>query len=78
MSTELEVVADFGDQCGECPVWDNEEALLYWTDLMSHRFYRYERNRGVAQIIRERLQVKGFRLNQSGSFVIANAQGVWL
>ena len=41
--TTMEVIADYQDVCGECPVWDPETGTLYWTDNSGHRFYRYRR-----------------------------------
>ena len=77
-NTEVELLADFGDQCGECPVWDPSDGVIYWTDLMGHRFYRYDRGKNAARVVREHLQITGFRRDQSGGFVIANKSGVWL
>ena len=71
------VIADYGDLCGECPVWDGAGSL-FWTDIDGRRFYRYQPASGKHQIVHEGLQINGFRLNQPGGFVITNAMGVWL
>jgi sugar lactone lactonase YvrE len=38
----IEIIADYGDLCGECPVWDEVTNALYWVDAVGKRFYRYE------------------------------------
>ena len=74
---ELAVIADYEDLCGECPVWDGAGSL-FWTDIAGCRFYRYQQSSGQHEIVRQGLQINGFRLNQSGGFVITNSGGVWL
>ena len=32
---ELKVIADYGDLCGEGPLWDFRSNQLYWTDITS-------------------------------------------
>ncbi len=75
--SEVAVIADYGDLCGECPVWDGAGSL-FWTDIAGCRFYRYHQSSGRHEIVREGLQINGFRLNRPGGFVITNAGGVWL
>ncbi len=73
-----EVVADYNDQCGECPVWDESTVSLYWTDGLSNRFYLYDSRSGKSRVVNNRLEIKGFRLNASGGFVVTNSVGIWL
>src|SRR5437762_9484235 len=37
----IEIVADYGDLCGEGPLWDDQKQILYWTDIDGKKFYRY-------------------------------------
>jgi D-xylonolactonase len=74
---KLSVIADYGDLCGECPVWD-PAGTLFWTDIAGCRFYRYQPSSGRHEIVHEGLQINGFRLNRPGGFVITNSQGIWL
>lgn len=76
--TEISILADFGDLCGECPVWDDRAACLFWTDIAGSRFYRYRPSVNRAEILWEGLPISGFRLNHPGGFVITNSQGIWL
>jgi D-xylono/L-arabinono-1,4-lactonase len=75
--SDLIVIADYGDLCGECPVWDGSGSL-FWTDIAGRRFYRYHQPSGRHEILHEGLQINGFRLNASGGFVITNTDGAWL
>ena len=76
--SEVEIIADYGDLCGECPVWDASTLCLYWTDLSGSRFYRYDRATNRSVVVSTGFQVSGFRLNRAGGFVVANNEGVWL
>ena len=74
----MEVIADYQDLCGECPVWDPETGTLYWTDNSGHRFYRYRPATGVHEVLDDKLEICGFRLNEGGGFTIINSGGIWL
>ena len=75
---EIRVLADYGDQCGEGPLWESREQALYWTDLSRRRFYRYRWSERRAEIVSERLQVSGFAFNEPGGLVVTNVEGIWL
>ena len=74
----MEVIADYQDLCGECPVWDPLTSSLYWTDNTGNRFYYYQPATGVHKILKESFQVCGFRMNAGGGFTLINHSGVWL
>jgi sugar lactone lactonase YvrE len=74
----MEVIADYQDLCGECPVWDSATATLYWTDCVGQRFYRHRPQLGMHGVMKRGLEINGFRLNESGGFVITNNSGIWL
>ena len=74
----IEQVADFGDLCGESPVWDHAAQILYWTDCGGRRFLQYDARRNHAQILQTDLDINGFRRNRRGGYAIANNSGVWL
>jgi len=73
----MEVIADYQDLCGECPVWDPRTATLYWTDNSGNRLYRYRPATGKHEIILEKFQVCGFRMDAGGGFTLINHGGVW-
>jgi sugar lactone lactonase YvrE len=74
----MEVVADYGDLCGECPVWDKSARRLYWTDIQGRRFYRFDADHYQHAVVKTGMEICGFRLNEPDGFVITNSEGVWL
>ncbi len=75
---ELSVIADYGDLCGEGPIWDARTSRLYWTDALGCKFYCYDEPAKTHRIVKEGLEIFGFALNQPGGFVITNKEGIWL
>ena len=75
---QIEVIADYGDLCGEGPLWNTAEQALYWTDLARRRFYRYNFSQRRSEIVSEHMQVSASAFNQPGGFVITNVTGIWL
>jgi sugar lactone lactonase YvrE len=75
--SDLTVIADFGDLCGECPVWDADREALYWIDSTGLKFSQYDWRARKHILIREGLSINGFRIHSSGAFVLTNNQGVW-
>jgi sugar lactone lactonase YvrE len=76
--SQIRVVANYGDLCGEGPVWDAETGCLYWTDIDGHRFYRYHHATNHHELIKQGLEIAGYCINQPSGFVIANSHGIWL
>src|SRR5208283_2921842 len=74
----IKVVADYGDLCGEGPLWDPENGCLYWTDIEGQRFYRYHQASDKHEMVKQGLEISGFCLNRRGGLVIANSRGIWL
>ncbi len=74
----VEVIADYGDLCGECPVWDETTNALYWVDAVGQRFYQYEPRIRKHHIVWEGVEIYGFRRNRKGGFIITNPSGIWL
>ena len=72
------IVADYGDLCGEGPLWDNSCSTLYWTDITGLKFYRYQPSIARHELLYQGSEISGFALNQSGGFVVTNTQGIWL
>jgi sugar lactone lactonase YvrE len=76
--SELTVIADYGDLCGEGPLWDHESKILYWTDQTGLKLYRYDPASSKHEIIKEGQEICGFALNRRGGFVLTNTAGIWL
>jgi D-xylono/L-arabinono-1,4-lactonase len=75
---QLHIIADYGDLCGENPLWDARTGIFYWTDCVGLRFYRYDPTSGKHEVLKEGLEINGAALNQPGGFVICNNNGFWL
>jgi sugar lactone lactonase YvrE len=74
----IEVVADYGNQCGEGPLWDDEKQILHWTDIDGKKFYRYLWNERRHELVHDGFQINGFSMQQAGGHLVTNSQGVWL
>jgi D-xylonolactonase len=75
---ELKVIADYGDLCGESPVWDPDARSLYWIDNVGLRVYRYDWDLNKHQIVKQDIEINGCALNASGGFTVVNNSGIWL
>lgn len=75
---DLTVIADYGDLCGEGPIWDARLGNLYWTDCVGLKFYRYHPASGVHEMVKHDLEINGCALGRRGDFVITNNSGIWL
>src|SRR5437660_3397549 len=74
----IEVVADYGDLCGEGPLWDERKQILYWTDIDGKKFYRFLWNERRHELVHDGFQVNGTCMQEGGGFVVTNSSGVWL
>ena len=76
--SELTVLADYGDLCGEGPLFDRRTNTLYWTDITGKRFYRLDWATCKHELLQSGFEVGGYAFQESGGFVVANSQGIWL
>lgn len=74
----IEIVADYGDLCGEGPLWDDRKQILYWTDIDGKKFYRYLWNQRRHELLHDGFQVNGSTMQENGGFVVTNSSGIWL
>lgn len=74
----IDVLADYGDQCGECPIWDPAGQDLYWTDITGRRFLKWSFSKRLAEVVGRGFEVAGFALRKQGGFAVTNSQGIWL
>jgi D-xylonolactonase len=75
---QLDVIADYGELCGEGPIWDVKNSRLYWTDITGQKFYCYDWAAKTHHVVKEGFEISGAAINQGGGFVISNTTGVWL
>jgi len=74
----IDVVADYGDLCGEGPLWDDAKQILYWTDIDGKKTYRFLWNERRHELFHDGFQVNGWCMQQTGGFVVTNSSGIWL
>lgn len=74
---ELAVVADYGDLCGEAPLWDAESQTLYWSDCVGLKVYRYHPGSARHELLKSGIEANGLVLDSQGGFVITNNSGIW-
>src|SRR5712692_9904398 len=48
------------------------------TDCSGCRFYRYDPRTGKHEVLKQGVEIMGYRLNRSGGYVITNNTGIWL
>lgn len=78
MNIDLTVIADYQDRCGEGPLWDDRNNVLYWTDLAGARCYRYDWTEGIPSVLNEGLEIRGFALHgDAQGLLFTNSKGVW-
>ena len=75
---QIRPIADYGDICGEGPLWNAHQQALYWTDLARKRFYRYDWRARRHEIVSEAMQVSGYAFNRAGGLLVTNVEGIWL
>jgi D-xylono/L-arabinono-1,4-lactonase len=78
MSEPIKAIVDYGNLCGEGPVWSADEQILYWTDITGKQFFCYRGKDGSHQRLAEGFEVRGFCLQDGGGYLVVNTQGIWL
>ncbi|HEY3237470.1 MAG TPA: SMP-30/gluconolactonase/LRE family protein [Polyangiaceae bacterium] len=74
-TTNLEIVADQGDLCGEGPLWDPVDQRLYWTDAAAKAVHVLDRSNGAVRLLTSEVQVSAIALHADGGLLFAGGQG---
>ena len=79
MASNIEVVADDNNLCGEAPIWDPVQKRLLWVDNEACLVFQLAPSTGDKQVISRGLMVGGIALNQDRRLVFGGATGlhVW-
>ncbi|MBI5091091.1 MAG: SMP-30/gluconolactonase/LRE family protein [Candidatus Hydrogenedentes bacterium] len=72
---EPELIADYGCECGEGPLWHSGERKLYWTDIPRGRLYRYDPATGAHEQCYEGDVIGGFTIQSDGALLLFMARG---
>jgi len=75
---KYDVISDVPYRCGECPMWDAENQLFLWSDMLAGELFEYDPATGKVRKFAEGKNVSGFTLNQPGGLVCATHQGLYL
>ncbi len=70
-----ELIAQYDCKCGEGPMWHPKEKCLYWTDIETSRFFRYDPATGKHGMIYSGRQVGGYTLQADGSLLLFMDRG---
>ncbi len=71
-----ELIADYGCQTGEGPLWHPMEQRLYWVDIPAGRLFRYEPATGHhEQCFQAPEAIGGFTVQADGSLLLFMARG---
>jgi sugar lactone lactonase YvrE len=62
-------------QAGECPVWNEEEQAIYWTDVLDERIHRFYPETGMHDTFNMDVSVSGIGLRSRGGLVLATWKG---
>jgi D-xylono/L-arabinono-1,4-lactonase len=69
------VIADTHCHNAECPIWDEEQQYLYWTDIPRGRLYRYEFMGQTYKEIHRGMPIGGLCLQRDGALLLFRAHG---
>lgn len=74
-----EVIADYGCDTAECPVWDPDAGVLYWLDIYLGQVYASDPIRETTELIHEHPgEIGGLTLQVDGSLLLFGEQGrIW-
>ena len=72
----VRTLIDDGNHCGEAPLWDATQQILYWTDCAG-KFFSYDWKTRSRDVVLENFEVTGCALDQSGGLTLVNNSGVW-
>jgi len=78
MAADVRIVANYGDLCGEGPLWDRGSEILYWTDAVGQRFHSFAPRKDRYTQLASNFEVCGFAFQEEGGFVVVNGSGIWL
>jgi sugar lactone lactonase YvrE len=66
-TTQLEVIADDNNLCGEGPIWDAARERLLWNDMNRALVYQFDWASQARTLISDGLMVAGIALSEGGS-----------
>lgn len=78
MQTNIEIIANDNNICGESPRWDAAQGRLLWVDNVPGTIFEHRSATGKASVLARNLAVCGIACNHDGRLVIAGSKGIFL
>jgi sugar lactone lactonase YvrE len=75
---KYDVISNVPYRCGECPMWDADNQLFLWSDMLAGELFEYNPATGKVRRFAQGHNVSGFTLNAPGGLVCATHQGLYL
>jgi sugar lactone lactonase YvrE len=75
--TSVQIIANTGDLCGECPLWAASSQSLYWTDIAGRKVFHLAWPSGRHSMVLEDFEISGLALHAGGGFIAVNSSGLW-
>ncbi|WP_251342822.1 SMP-30/gluconolactonase/LRE family protein [Haloplanus halophilus] len=76
MSTDIAIVADYGCQVAEGPIWHPDDEALYWIDVPAGSLFRYRPATGEHAHVFEADVIAGITVEADGSLLLFEDGGV--
>jgi len=76
MASQAEVAVRGADQLGECPLWDEREAMLWWVDARFPAVKRLDPATGAVMMLVLPEVVGSLALRESGGMLAATKSGI--
>jgi D-xylono/L-arabinono-1,4-lactonase len=71
----LEMLADYGCETGENPLWHPVEKCLYWCDIPAGKIFRFDPQTAKHEMVLQDEPVGGFTVQANGSLLLFMARG---
>jgi D-xylonolactonase len=63
----------------ECPIWNDKDGALYWTDILEKRIWKYQPRNNIIEVEWEGdLMVGGYAFAENNDLVMCTNKGVYL
>jgi sugar lactone lactonase YvrE len=72
----VELVAESGDQLGECPLWDEREGALYWVDSRAPALKRLAADTGQTSVLPLPETIGSIAFRARGGMLAATRSGI--
>lgn len=78
LNIKIELAAEERALVGEGPVWDPKTSVLYWTDIRTGRYFKFDPRLWENETIHEGIFVGGAAVNKNGGLTFGTWEGVML